>query len=54
MNDEVLIRKLLADGDGVGDDRRLANIYKMALSFTKAQNEQDRLPIITICFYWPI
>ncbi|OZC06524.1 Tho complex subunit 7 [Onchocerca flexuosa] len=47
MNEECIIRKLVADGDGGGDDRRFVTILTLLLKFIKEpEPSQSLLPRI--------
>lgn len=40
-DDEIMKRKLLIDGDGIGDDRKISNIIKQFLLWCYNDNESD-------------
>ncbi|EJW84015.1 hypothetical protein WUBG_05074 [Wuchereria bancrofti] len=47
MNEECIIRKLIADGDGGGDDRRFATILAFLLKYFKdSESSQSFVPRI--------
>lgn len=43
MNEECIIRKLVADGDGGGDDRRFVTILTLLLKLIKEPEPSQRL-----------
>uniref|UniRef100_A0A9J2PT14 THO complex subunit 7 homolog n=1 Tax=Ascaris lumbricoides TaxID=6252 RepID=A0A9J2PT14_ASCLU len=48
MNEECIIRKLVADGDGAGDDRRFATLASLIMKLIKdPENARSYLPRIT-------
>uniref|UniRef100_A0A914ZKE3 THO complex subunit 7 n=1 Tax=Parascaris univalens TaxID=6257 RepID=A0A914ZKE3_PARUN len=47
MNEECIIRKLVADGDGAGDDRRFATLASLIMKLIKdPENARSYLPRI--------
>ncbi|VDN23486.1 unnamed protein product [Gongylonema pulchrum] len=47
MNEECIIRKLIADGDGGGDDRRFFTLLPLLLKVAKdPENSQSVIPRI--------
>lgn len=43
MNEECIIRKLVADGDGAGDDRRFATLASLIMKLIKDPENARRL-----------
>lgn len=42
MNEECIIRKLIADGDGGGDDRRFASLLPLIIRMIKDPESTSR------------
>lgn len=38
MNDDCIVRKLTADGDGAGDDRRFITLINLLLKVTRERD----------------
>lgn len=52
MNDETVIRKLIADGDGTSEDKRIVQLIALikALSLSEDKDKQS----FVFCFYYYI
>ena len=40
MTEESIIRKLVADGDGTGDDRRILHLFQLLYSLGKSNDSK--------------
>lgn len=49
MNEECIIRKLVADGDGGGDDRRFVTILTLLLKLIKEPEPSQRFKKTDLC-----
>lgn len=43
MNDEIVIRKLIADGDGTSEDKRIVQVISLLKSLYSSEEKDKKL-----------